>query len=84
MIGHIVTIDLRCRIGSCKVALAAILLHNQTATSDSRYWHDIWVKAYLTLIHCVDIPRGIGGYHNTGAGPPSDLLMSSNSEGVQS
>lgn len=84
MLGNMLTISLSHRLGHCKVAITAILLRNETITSDSSYWHDIWAKAHSTLTHCVDLPHGIGGYHHIGAGKPSDLLSSSNFEAIQS
>lgn len=46
--------------------MTSILLRNATITSDSAYWHDVWLNAYSTLAHCVDLPRGMGGYHHVG------------------
>ena len=48
--------------------MTAIRLHNETITSDSAYWHDIWMNALSTLEECVDSSQGqgMGGYHHTG------------------
>ena len=54
-------------IGNCRAAITAIRLHNDTITSDSARWHDVWLNAHSTLINCVELPQGIGGYHHIGA-----------------
>lgn len=53
--------------GGCKLAMTSILLRNGSTTSDSTYWHDIWLNARSTLAHCVDLPPGDGGYHHVGS-----------------
>lgn len=50
--------------GHCKVAMTSIRLLNETTTSDSAYWPDIWLNANSVLTRCVDL--GIGGYHHVG------------------
>lgn len=51
--------------GHCKVAMTSIRLLNETTTSDSAYWPDIWLNANSVLTRCVDL--GIGGYHHVGS-----------------
>ncbi|KAM0806093.1 hypothetical protein BDR22DRAFT_827708 [Usnea florida] len=55
--------------GTCRAALTAIRLQNDTITSDSAYWHDIWTNGLSTLNGCVDSSQGqgMGGYHHTGS-----------------
>lgn len=55
--------------GTCRAALTAIRLQNDTITSDSAYWHDIWTSGFSTLQGCVDSSQGqgMGGYHHAGS-----------------
>ena len=64
--------------------MTAILLDNGTITSDTAYWHDIWVNAYSTLSECVDFPYGVGGYHHIGVEAFRDIPYHFRSESAQS
>ena len=66
MVGSFLAIVLNYDIGGCKLAMTSILLLNETITSDSGYWHDIWFHAHSTLNYCVDPPWFLGGYHHVG------------------
>ena len=62
-------------IGNCKLAMTAIRLRNETITSDTAYWQDIWLDAYSTLAQCVDFPLSIGGYHHVGTRALRSLVL---------